>query len=538
VVQDFDFQRDAALSTGGESVMDTLPSSEASPAMQARASNRDILLAAKGGGIIFVGTVFAYGIRMLIGVLMGRFLGAEQYGLYNLALTAGSIAAGLALLGLPSTLVRYISLFRSRRDTVGLWGALQLGLGLATVAGLLMGVGLYALAIPIAERLFHEPRLVPLLRLASLIVPSLALTHVLAAATRGFKKMQYDVIAEKIFQPLTRLILILVLAFVGLTAAKAVTIYILGLIVTCGILLYFLNRLFSLRRPLKAARRDTKEMLSFGLPIYFSSLINTFDSNVQTVLLGTLNTVTDVGIFAVANQVSMVARMFNQSVGIVSQPIVSELYDRGEREQMARFYQTMTKWTFTLNIPLFLIVLLFPRQILSVFGGDFVEGTVALVILAWANLVKAAGGIWGGVLDMTGKTFLRLVNSILLSVVTLGLNFLLIPRWGVVGAATAALVSTIVVNLVGVLEGFILLRMLPYNVDFVKPVAAGLVTLAVAWMMRQWLNVEAHLVYTAMSAIVILAVYVGMTLLLGLSPEDRVVLTHLRRRMGAVLPRS
>ncbi|HID64802.1 MAG TPA: flippase, partial [Anaerolineae bacterium] len=484
---------------GHESVIDTSSRSNASGTFQLRAFDQNILLAAKGGGITFTGTLFAYSSRLAIGILLARFLGVEQFGLYKLAVTAATIAAGLALLGLEPALVRYVSLFASRRDTAGLWGALQVGLGLTIILGLLIAIGLYTLASPIAGRLFHEPRLASLLRLVSLMVPFLALGNIVAAATRGFNKMQYTVIAQKISQPTIRLILIVTLAIIGLNVARVLAAYILATVVVCVMLLYFLNRLFFLRRPLGMARRDIREMLSFSLPVYLSRLIRTFGGNVQTVLLGALNTVTTVGVFTAASQINVLGEMFHQSIVTASMPIVSELYSRGEREQMARFYQTMTKWTFTLNLPLFLIVLLFPGPILSIFGKGFVGGAVALTILAWGTLVNAGTGICGVVLVMTGNTSLRLLNSFVLFVLTLGLNILLIPRWGIVGAAIAALAAAVVFNLCRLLEVFILFRLHPYNMSFIKPVAAGVVALAVALIIHQLFPTEANLIYTAMS---------------------------------------
>jgi O-antigen/teichoic acid export membrane protein len=303
-------------------------------------------------------------------------------------------------------------------------------------------------------------------------------------------------------------------------------------------LLYFLNRLFPLKRPLRTARRDAREMLRFSLPVYLTNLIGIFGGNIKTILLGTLNTVTNVGIFSVASQINMIGQMFHEGIATASAPIVSELYDRGEREQLGRFYQTVTKWTFTLNLPLFLAVLLFPVPILSIFGQSFVGGAKALTILAWANLANTGTGICGMVLNMTGYTSLKLVNSLVTFVLTLGLNILLIPRWGLMGAATASLAAAVTINLFRLSEVFILFRLLPYNVSFAKPVAAGLVTLAVVWGMRQLFPTEANLVCTAMNTILLFVVYVGMILLLGLSQEDRAVLAHLRRRVGTILSKG
>jgi O-antigen/teichoic acid export membrane protein len=113
-------------------------------------SDGTILLAAKGGSIVFMGSLFGYGSQLLFGILLTRLLGSEQYGQYKVALVAGEIAAGFALLGLDCAMVRFVSLFASRRDTEGLWGTLQVGVGLAVLSSLLIGAGLFALATPLA----------------------------------------------------------------------------------------------------------------------------------------------------------------------------------------------------------------------------------------------------------------------------------------------------------------------------------------------------------------------------------------------------
>jgi O-antigen/teichoic acid export membrane protein len=506
--------------------------SDVSDALQPHETDRTILLAAKGGSIVFLGSLFGYGSQLVIGIFLTRLMGAEEYGQYKVAVIAGEIAASFALLGLDYAMVRFVSLFASQRDPAGLWGTLQVGVGLTALSSLLIGTGLFVLATPLALQLFHEPRLVPLLRLASLIVPFSALSSILSTSTMGFNKMQYNTGANQIAQPLTRLILLVPMALLGLTAGKALIPYIAGLIVSCALLFYFLDRLFPLRRPLQTARRDTKGVLRFSLPAYFSTLINTFGPSLQTLLLGSLNTMTTVGIFAVANQVSTASTLFNQSIGTASSPIVSELHGQGDKKQMTHYYQTTAKWMFTVNFPMFLTVLLLSEPILAIFGKEFVVGSTALTILALANLVIAAAGISDGVLSMTGNTSVKLVNSVVQAVLSLGLCILLIPRWGAFGAAAVVLISSTVIHLLLVVEVFVLFRMLPYTVSFLKPVAAGLAALAIGWLTRQLLHTDANLVLAVMNAIAILAAYVSAILLLGLSPEDRAVFAQLRRRVA------
>jgi O-antigen/teichoic acid export membrane protein len=370
------------------------------------------------------------------------------------------------------------------------------------------------------------------------MVPLLTLTLILAAATRGFNKMQYEMLSVETAQPLLRLILIGLMALIGLTVAKTLIIYILGLIVAIALLVYFLNRLFPLVRSLKSARRDTKGILNYSLPAYFSGLVDSFGGNLQTILLGSLNTVASAGIFAATSQISLVSRMFNMSLGKASNPIIASLHGEGELAEMNRFYQTTAKWMFTVNLLFFVVFITFPSEILNIFGRDFVEGTSALVILTIRNLAIAGVGVAGGVINMTGRSSVKLMNSVVYSVLSIILNFLLIPQWGVVGAATAALIPTLVVSALQVIIVFRMFHVLPFNVTFVKPVVAGVLAYLVGLFIHQSFQTEGNLFMLAVSALIMCFTFVGLVFALGLSNEDRVVIEGFRNRLSGMFFKS
>jgi O-antigen/teichoic acid export membrane protein len=502
-----------------------------------RASERHLLLAARGGGITFVGKLVTLASRLIIAFILARLLGATQLGLYNLAVSAIWVASGVALFGLDTAMTRYVAIFANRRDEAGLWGTLQIGLGVTTFLSIVIGICLFVFSDTIAEQRFHEPDLAPLLRLASLIVPFLTLSTTAGAATQGFKKMRHAAIARDIVQPLIRLTLIVCLVLIGLNTLGALLILGLAVAVSAVMLLYSLNKLFALKRPLHAGRRDTRDIVRFSLSVYLSDLMILFQENIQTLLLGLLNTVANVGRFTVANQLNLIGSMFQGSITTASKPIIAELYDQGERGQMKRVYQTASKWIFTFNIPFFLIVVLFPTQILSLFGKSFVAGATALVLLSWAKMVDVSTGMCGALIDMTGYAKLKLINGMVQLILSLSLNILLTPTWGVAGAATAVLIGVSSINLLRLIEVFVLFRLLPFDASVLKPVTAGLAGLIAALAVNQLIAAVAYPLDVVISASALLAVYLGTIVLLGLAPEDRAVLARLRRRRGDRSPR-
>jgi O-antigen/teichoic acid export membrane protein len=500
-----------------------------------RASHEEnILLAAQGGGISFAGKLVLAASRLVLAVLLARILGAEQFGFYNIALSTGAIAASLSIFGLDSAILRYVALAASRRDQRALSGALQFSLFTAGLLGATSATVLFALAYPIAERVFGDIRLAPLLQLTSVFVPVLALVELLHGASRAFKTVKYSVLAESVVQPAVRLVLTIAVALLGLTAFHAVAIYGIGVFATSAALIYLLNRQFRLKRPWSAGRKSAREILLYSIPVWLSDLMIGFRSNLQTLLVGSLYSIAGVGVFAVANQISLLGNMICASITTSAKPMIVEMHDRGDHSNLGLLYQATTKWSLTTMMPVFLTMVLLPGPILAIFGDEYTGGTTALVLLAVSSLSLWGLGMGGTILDMAGYANLKLANAAVRLVLTVGLNVLLIPPLGIVGAALALLVGEVTINVLRVVEVYWLFRIVPYNSDFLKPLTAAAAAIAVDLLLQAILPAGTHLGTAAIYAAAIFGVYLVITAALGLSPDERLVLRHLRQRVSAL----
>jgi O-antigen/teichoic acid export membrane protein len=510
----------------------------AAPLHEAPAIGRNIAFVAKGGGVTFAGKMFLTGIRVVTAVILARLLQADQLGMYSLALSAANIAVAIAILGLDAALVRYVAVLTKRKDEEELWGALQIGIGVSMLFSVLTGTLLFALAYPAAEILFNYPDLAPLLQLVSVLVPVLTLSEVLAGACRGFKRMDYAALAQFVVQPIIRLALIIILAVGSLTISEAIITFGLADLAASILFIFFLNKQFGLRRPLRAARRDTRAILEFSIPVWLSDMMVKFHGNFQTILLGSLSTFTGVGIFTVASQVTTISSQFSSSINVSAKPVIAELHEQNDLPEMGRIYQATNKWGVMVQLPIFLLTVLYAEQILSIFGQSFTNGATALIILALSTLIIVGTGMGGIIIDMTGHTKLKLFNSIVRVIIFLCLDILLIPRWGVVGAATAALIGEAIVNLLRIAQVYILFRLMPYNRDFLKPLAAALPALFTALAVGRWLPPQESLVYAAIGASAFLLVYAALILLFGFSSEERAMTAAAKHRAQHVLARA
>lgn len=500
----------------------------------------EILATAKGSSFLAGGSFFEFATRFVIAFLLARLLGAQDYGLYVLALSAATLFSGISLLGLDDAMVRYVAILSGRRDDVGLRGTLQIGLGVTSAAGVIMAAVLFLGAEPIAEGLFDEPRLTDLLRLMALVVPFLTMSNVLTGTARGFKRMDYAALAENVVMSVVRMALLAVMALVGqLSIVAAVLIFGISDVAASVTLIVLLNKRFPLKEALGPdARRDTREVFAFALPLWLSGMLRKFRNNIQTLMLGALSAATGVGIFAVVARINLVGHVFMASMTVAVKPILAQLHDRRDRAGLAHVYRTATRWTLTINMPFFLVMVLYPSALLSVFGDAFTAGASALVILAFAELAGAATGICGPMIDMTGHTRVKLANSVLYTTLAIAGGVALIPRWGVVGAAVAALIAMATVNIVCVIEVWFLERFTPFDWTFWKPISAGIGALATGWAMAMWRPVGTHLGLAVLQGTVVTGVYAGLILLLRPAPEDRLVIQRMLAKVATVVGRA
>jgi len=502
-------------------------------------SDADILATAKGWGFLAGGRAFEFGSRFIIALLLAHILGVENYGLYVLSISAATLFAGIAYLGLDQAMVRYIAILSSRKDNPGVRGTLQIGFGISAVAGVAMGAILYLGAAAFAEGLFDEPRLTQLLRLLAVVVPFLVISNLLASTARGFRRMDYSAFAENIVQSGVRVLMLGAFALIGkLDVFVAVILFGVSDVAASITSIVLLNKLFPLRTVFERdARRDVRPIVGFAFPLWLSGLLYQFRRNILTITLGGLSSVASVSIFAVASRVNDVGLTVLGSITIAVRPILAQLHDRRDRDGLAHLYTTATRWMFTFYVPFFLLMVLYPAALLSLFGETFTRGAPALVIMAIAGLVNAATGICQAMIEMTGRAKLKLANSILWTATLVASSALLIPVWGVLGAATALLISTAAVNLAAVVEVWVLERLIPFERSIWKPLVVGVAAFLTGWVLRLLIPIKDDWVLAAMQAGLILAVYGAGILGLGLAPEDRTVIERILRKVLPVLRR-
>lgn len=494
---------------------------------------QNMLVTAKGGSISFAGRLFEYLVRFVFSILIARVIGAEQYGLYTLGLTVVPIMSMLALMGLQTGVVAFLAPAIREKDESRIWGIIQVCAGIPALLSTLFGVALFLFAQPVAVLGFHDSRLIPLLQIVSISIPLDAIGFIAYQIIISYKRPKYSVLANNVVVPLAKLLLTIGFLALGMGVLGIILAHVIASALGLALILYYVNSLLPVDRPFSAGNRNTGELLRYSIPVHLGWVLNTVRGTLETLVLGFIGLTTGVGIFAVAQRLSSLGTMFFLSIGNISTPIIAEFYSRGEIDQLKKQYQTTTKWVLMFNLPVFLTFILFPKQLLSIFGADFTLGSEALIVLAVGNLVYTGTGFGANILDMTNHTKFNVANSIFMVIVTISSDLILIPRWGVIGAAAASAFSTVIVNVVCMLEVYVLLKMQPYGRQVFKPVLAASITAVITYLLNPYL-VLPSLLHLLIGVIILWGTYTLIMKLLGFSEEDLAILTNLRSRLKSI----
>jgi O-antigen/teichoic acid export membrane protein len=504
------------------------------PVMQSEISG-----AASGAAIVGVGTiagnVFKYGNNFMI----QRAFGPGPYGLYTLSFAIVTLISSIFNLGLDDAMVRYSSVYKSKKQPRLLRGLAIFCSASAGMAGLLGAIILFYMT-PYIAHVRGSDEIVPLLLIMAPIIPFTCMQVIWSAGLQGFKAFKWRVLTQRLLIPGVLLVLLVPVLLFFRTISSVAIALLLSILFCTLISLFFFFRQLTTYSSLTARGFDLREWIGFAIPNFLTSIVDTVLDSVDTVLLAVF-AISNVAIgqYGAAIRIAIFVSMPLQSFNTMFSPTIAELYSKGEKQKLSAMFKIVTKWALTFSLPIFWIAVLFSEPLLAISGSGFAPAWPLLIALAIGNLINVATGSVGYMLLMTGHQKITFLNSLVAILFNIALGVILIPHFGAMGVAIATAVALSVVNLMRLLQVYIFLRMTPFRWDTLKPIAAGVLSALVTGglnyllsLTKLSLHISKYTLSLELALIpVFIALYVGLLYILKVSPEDQVVLDALRKKL-------
>ena len=287
--------------------------------------NESLRKIAKGAGIGFTGAFIGMAFGYFSRIVIARFLNPEGYGLITLGIAGMSIAATLSLLGLPTGIQRYVSFYKGKGDEGRIKGTILGALKICFPLSLFLAILIFISADWISIHVFHEAKLTPILRIFSIAIPFSVLAQNLVSSTIGFQDLRYKVYVNALFQNTFKLVAIVTLLLLGFEVLGAAWGWVLAIILTPFLALYFLEKkLFPVFKSKIKSIPVEKELFSFSRPLIFVSAAGLIIGWTDTLMLGYFSTASDVGIYNVALPTAMLLMNITVAFSMIFLPVAKE----------------------------------------------------------------------------------------------------------------------------------------------------------------------------------------------------------------------
>ena len=404
---------------------------------QWRADAGDRAVARRNAGTAFLIRVVSAAIIYASQVLLARWMGRFEFGIYVYVWAWVGVLGALAPLGVAYSAQRFVPEYRARHDNAGLRGFLRGGRLLCFALGTAAGAALATTVVLLRGQI--APYYVAPFLIASLALPIFAVSSAQDGIARAFDWIDLALIPGFIAHPL---ILIAAMATVHVLGAPVTALD--ALIAACAAFwLVVLTQVVLLGRRLGrgveagARRYDARAWLTTSLPMFlvdgFFILLTCVDVLVLQAFVGPA----EVAVYHAATKTLALISFVYYAVSAASAHRFSRYHVAGEPEGLATFVTDTVRWTFWPSLALAIGLIIVGRPLLALFGPGFAEGFPLMCVLVVGLMARASVGPAERLLSMQGEQRASAAIYAGAFAVNLALCLLLIPRFGLIGAAAA-----------------------------------------------------------------------------------------------------
>jgi O-antigen/teichoic acid export membrane protein len=432
------------------------------------------------------------------------------------------IAEAMANLGTNVGLVYYIARLRSLGQAVRIPVIMRAAVLPVAVVSVVATAALLLGAAPLADILVRgnlgqggvtPENVAAALRALAITLPCAALLDALLGASQGYRDMRPSVVVDRIGRSIIQLLGIVVAVALG-SAALLAPLWALPYVPAVAIVALWVRRirrnpssqraamldvppelaaLLALSTPVQTGRRrgsfsgrhraagsdsqsrrpgsrgpglaDTSPggFWRFTTPRGIASVASIILQRVDIVLVAIMINPAAAAVYTAATRFLVAGQFASMAVARAAQPRLTEMFTVGDVSGTNLLYQVTTAWLVLMTWPLYLLTAVYGPLVLSVFGSTYRAGSAVMLILALTMLLATGCGQVDVVLITSGRSSWSLANGLVQVVFNVGLDLILIPRYGITGAAIGWAVAIVLGNLIPLAQLGAVLRLHPFG---------------------------------------------------------------------------
>lgn len=432
-------------------------------------------------------------VSLVYTIVLARFFTQSDVGLFYLALSIISVISIFGDLGLNSAFSRYVPFYIGRGEKEKAYNLLRAAYLFSGALSLLFSCAIFIFANQIASSLANPLVAQPLQFLSCFILIN-SFFNLNSSFLIGLKKIKDSNLLYNGQNVLKLLLTVALFLFVGSNS------FVIAFSFTASYLVFAIVSFWYINKEIRANKiagekfglggqiELLKETVPLGITIGLIVGIATLASYIDRIMLGYLmppeTAAAQIGVYSIAIAVALLIVPISGSVLGIFSPMAAERYGKGDMGEMEKISKTAVRWNVFLLAPFSILMVVFPGEILQMFyGSAYVGGAMALAIFAAGTALRILTSIEGAILSSMRVIKAELYAAAITLSLNIVLNVLLIPPYGIAGAALASAISLLAASALiwyycRKITGFSFIR------EAVKPVIAGILTLVALFLLR------------------------------------------------------
>jgi O-antigen/teichoic acid export membrane protein len=406
----------------------------------------------RGSSLLLTGRFLTLGANLVVQILIVRYLSKTDYGAFAYALSLLSVGASIATFGLDRSITRFVPIYDEQRNYPKLFGTVVLAVGTVLSLGLLIVVLAYGLDAVLDGPLIGDEQAASILLILILLTPINALDGLLMGMFAVFSKPRAIFFRRHVLTPALRLTIVLLLVLgnqdVFFLAGGYVVAGALGVAIYSVMLFRTLRSEGLLKRfSLRNIQIPGREVFGFTIPLLTSDLVYMTMNTSDVILLGHYEGADAVADFRVIWPTAHLNQVVMSSFTLLYTPVAARMFARNDREGINNLYWQTAIWIAVLTFPVFALTFSLAQPVTeTLYGSRYADSATYLTLLSLGYYFNAALGFNGLTLKVYGRLRYIVSINIVAALVNLGLNLILIPRYGPLGAAIGTCSTLILHN--------------------------------------------------------------------------------------------
>ncbi|MDW7691029.1 flippase [Flammeovirgaceae bacterium SG7u.111] len=396
-----------------------------------------------GSAVNFMFKILGVGFTFLLQVLVSRMYGAEGMGVFSLCVVVLQLSAMFGKAGLDQAVMKYNSQYSAlgRMDIVK-----EINIKIfkfALGSSLLVTAILYFVSPYLAEYVFNKPHLTSYFQLTSYVVGPFTFVFIFSESLKGLRKIKSFAFLQECAHFIFATAILVIMHYFYKSDYIPEVAYMLGVMLTfiIGAILWYKQT--GIMGHKASDEISYKTITDFALPIMVIYLMDALSRYIGILMLGSLATENEVGVFSAMEKITALVFLPLMVVNAIVIPKFSEFFAKNDMDKMEKSALQAGKLIMGLTAPIIIAIIILPEFILGMFGEEFKVSVYPLWVLSLGKFVFAGLGLAASVLQMTENQ--RIVRNVLVASTALNvaLNYLLIPEFGVMGAAMSNAIAMI-----------------------------------------------------------------------------------------------